>query len=76
MRILGDDVCECRNVTSSPPQPHLVEHRELHPRLEVGRDISEFIKAALLLLFTHAVIKCRRALRPTLCNICTELKTF
>lgn len=68
MRILGDDVCECRNVTSSPPQPHLVEHRELHPRLEVGRDISEFIKAALL-LFTHAVIKCCRALRHTLCNI-------
>lgn len=53
-----------------PPQPHLVEHRELHPGLEVGCDISELIKAALLLL-THAVIKCCRALRHTICNTYT-----
>lgn len=71
--ILGEDVGECCNVTSFPSQPHLIEHRELHPWLEVGRDISELIKATLLLL-THAVIKCCRALRHTICNIYTEVK--
>lgn len=58
-----------------PPQPHLVEHRHLHPWLEVGRGISELIKAALLLLLlTHTVIKRRRALRHTICNIYNEAK--
>lgn len=41
------------------PHAHLVEHRELHPWLEVGCDVCELIKAAVLLLLTHAVIKCR-----------------
>lgn len=56
------------NITQDfSPQPHLVENREVHPWLQVGPDIRELVKAALLLL-AHAVVECGPALRHTICN--------
>lgn len=55
------------NAGLSAPGPHLVEHGEVHPRLQVGRDVGELVEAALLLL-AHAVVECGPALRHAICN--------
>lgn len=52
-----------------PSPPHLKEHGGFHPGLEVGCDICQLVKAALLLLLlAHAVIQRHGTLGHAACQ--------